>query len=118
LGNRNCNLPEDELVKMKKKAKGSALSDLNGLVAKAWLPLAEFRGTNSREFVKRIEIIPLDGTDDPNVDPTVYNWEKTYIKLRIRVSPTLVPEIREAQNRIMDVLPRQIPPKKVSLADR
>jgi len=82
------------------------------------LPLNELRGTNSRETIKRIEIFQLPLTDDPNVDPTLYNFDKTYLKIKIRVSPTLVPEFREQQHTISEVLPKQNLQKKVSIADR
>ena len=115
---RNCNLPEEEVGKMKKKLKGNQLTDLNQMICKAWLPLNELKGTNSREFIKRIDVVQQPMSDDPNVDPTTYGQEKCYIKLRIRVSPTLVPEVKEPANLIYEVLPKQIPQKKVSKADR
>lgn len=112
---RKTNLAEDELQKNKKKAKGNGLTDLNTLITKSWVPLHELKELKSREIIKRIPIEQLDMTEDPNVDPTAYNFEQTYIKVRIRVTPSICPEFREKQNSIIDVQPRQVQPKKVGL---
>ena len=124
---RKPTLEGEELAKAKKKLKGDQLKMLNPIELIGFLPLNELRKLDAKEVQIRskltekpqpaehvAQVAPTTTTTIPDTLPMDYDFDNTYIKLKIELNRSFHPEISDYQMKLIDLLPKQPPPKKVS----
>jgi metal-responsive CopG/Arc/MetJ family transcriptional regulator len=111
-------LPDEELQKQKKKAKGTGANDYNTLVCRGWVDLREIQepGTLGCELRVKLEQV-LEG--DPNVDANPCSFEDCYVRVKIATEVAIMPVVGDLNPRVSRITPElvNLPPKISSTVD-
>lgn len=114
---RYVNLPEEEVIKLRKKLKGAALKDLRTLVLHAQLDIRALQRPGSSGCTIRAPVTQIgDFTSDEECNE--YKFVHTYVKVEINAlnGEQFTPEIKELFPQVIDLSEAVLVPKISSKA--
>lgn len=110
------NLPEEEIIKQKKKAKGTGANDYNVLVCKGWVDLAMLQTPGSLACELRVKLEQVL-TGDAAEDANPCSFEDSYIKVKIVTEIPIIPIVGDLNPTVNRIVPEKInAPEQVSSA--
>lgn len=109
---RYVNLPEEEIVKLRKKLKGAALKDLRTLVLHAQLNLSDLQTPGSTGCMVRAPVTQI-GDFASDEECNEYKFVNTYVKVEISglYGEQFTPEIKELFPDVIDLSEKVRVPK-------
>lgn len=115
---RYCHLPEEELLKLRKKVKGNALKDTRNLVCHATLDLNDIQKPGSRSTLIRAPLVQVGDLNDEE-ECNEYKFSNSYVKIEISSSSDecFTPPIHDIFPKVESLESSFRIPKKISSRD-
>ena len=107
-------MPEDEIVKQKKKAKGNAANDFNVLVCRGKIDLTELSNPGTLALEQRVKLEQVL-TGEAEKDSNTFNFDDAYIRIKILTEVPIIPLVGDLNPNVCEIVPPKVKlPQKIS----